>query len=435
MMKKSSAISPKSARCWLQFAQMGKKKWYLCKFEGYADVCCQMVGRHFLLILVLCMGSFSISWAQNPKIKWDEKLELIPQKPGYKPGSFLFENYVDVLAGKKVGLVINHTASFRGIDLVDTLLRLGIKIEKIFAPEHGFRGKAEAGQWVANGLDEKTGISIISLYGKNKKPGREAMEGIDVLLFDIQDVGARFYTYVSTLKLVMEACAENGVKLYVMDRANPLGFCCEGPMLEKRFASFVGAFPIPVVHGLTVGEIAKMAKSKRWFSGASRLKMKVIPCQGYQHKDTIFPEKAPSPNLQTPLSILAYPSLCLFEGTKVSVGRGTDFPFEVFGLPDSAFGPSVFFPKHQILSASPPLFCGKKCFGYRLTIDSIRSCFDVRFLSLAFQRSGRDSSFFNPFFSKLAGNSWLKEKIERNEPVHFNLKSFLKERKKFLLYP
>jgi uncharacterized protein YbbC (DUF1343 family) len=366
---------------------------------------------------------------------WKQSLESLPQKEGYLPGSFRFSAYVENLKGKRVGLVINHTASFNGVDLVDTLLSQGIKISRIFAPEHGFRGKSEAGQLISNGKDEKTGIEVISLYGKNKKPSPQHLQDLDVILFDIQDVGARFYTYISTLKLVMEACAENKKKLIVLDRANPLGFCVSGPVLEEGFNSFVGVFPIPVVHGLTVGELALMAKEKGWFKKSKKLKIKVIPCEGYRHKDTIFPEKAPSPNLKTALSILAYPSLCLFEGTKISVGRGTDQPFEIFGYPDSSFGPFSFAPEPKIPGATPPLFSGRKCYGYQLTIDSIRSCFDTRFVRLAYLKSGKDSLFFNSFFPKLAGNDKLKKEIQLGENQDFELSDYLAERKKFLLYP
>ena len=367
-------------------------------------------------------------WATNP-------LSTLPQKAGYKPGSFRFDEYEKDLKGKRLALVVNHTSQFKGISLVDTLLKRGHTISKIFAPEHGFRGTADAGQLISSEVDKKTGILVVSLYGKNKKPGKEMLEDVDVVLFDIQDVGARFYTYISTLKLVMEACNENKKMLLVLDRANPLGFCVEGPTLEKGLESFVGAFPIPVVHGLTIGELAMMAKKSGWINHGKRLKIKVIPCEGYAHKDTIFPELAPSPNLTTALSILAYPSLCLFEGTTLSVGRGTDFPFQVFGKPDSLFGPFIFTPKHRITNSPPPLFVNKKCFGYLLGLDSIKSCFDTRFLRFAYNKSGRDSLFFNTFFDKLVGNKWLKKSIQTDNEIIFDNKSYIARRKKFLLYP
>ena len=366
---------------------------------------------------------------------WAEPLSTLPQKSDYLPGSFRFEAYQNLILGKRIALVVNHTSQFRGTSLVDTLQKRGNKIRKIFAPEHGFRGTAEAGQVINSGLDEKSGLQVISLYGKNKKPGKEMLQDVDVVIFDIQDVGARFYTYISTLKLVMEACAENRKLLIVCDRANPLGFCVAGPVLEHGFESFVGVFPIPVVHGMTVAELAKMAKRKSWFKRSKRLNMKTILCLGYKHSDTIFPEVSPSPNLNTPLSILAYPSLCLFEGTNLSVGRGTEFPFQVFGKNDSLFGPFLFQPKHIIKSADPPLFSDQKCSGYKLSPDSIHNCFDTRFLQFAYLRSGKDSLFFNSFFNKLAGNQWLKTELQNGKVRSFDNSEFLLERKKYLLYP
>jgi uncharacterized protein YbbC (DUF1343 family) len=366
---------------------------------------------------------------------WAQPLANLPQKSDYKPGSFRFEKYVENLKGKRVALVINHTASFRSVSLVDTLQSQGIQIAKIFAPEHGFRGKAEAGQIISSGVDEKTGLKIISLYGKNKKPSKESLKDVDIVLFDIQDVGARFYTYISTLKMVMEACAENHKKLVVLDRANPLGFCVDGPILKPGYESFVGVFPIPVVHGLTVGELAKMAKVKKWFRKSKRLKLSVVECEGYSHSDTIFPELPPSPNLTTPLSILAYPSLCLFEGTKISVGRGTDFPFQIFGMPDSLFGPFQFKPEHRIKSGPAPMYSGQNCYGFQLGFDSISSCFDIRFLKYALARSGLDSLFFNTFFDKLAGSKMLRNALLTGSKPEFDNQIFIEERKRFLLYP
>ncbi len=379
-------------------------------------------------LCALAIGPVSAQW-------WQKNLETLPQKKGYIPGSFCFHDYKSALMGKKVGLVVNHTSGFKGIDLIDTLIRQGVQVEKIFAPEHGFRGKAEAGQYLSNGRDEKTGIEVISLYGKNKKPSPENLSNLDVLIFDIQDVGARFYTYISTLKLVMEACAENNKVLIVCDRANPLGFCVSGPILESSYTSFVGAFPVPVVHGLTVGELARMAVAKNWFSQARKLKLQIVKCRGYRHADTLFPEKAPSPNLRTPLSILAYPSLCLFEGTSVSVGRGTAFPFEVFGCPDSAFGPFSFVPEQKTDGSPPPLFAGQTCYGFRLNMDSVRSCFDTRFVRIAYQRSAHKELFFNAFFSKLAGNETLMKDVKSGRPYKESLGPYMKERKKYLLYP
>lgn len=366
---------------------------------------------------------------------WLQPLTSLPLKSDYVPASFRFEEYEKLILGKRVGLVINHTSQYKGTALVDTLQKRGINIVKIFAPEHGFRGTAEAGQIIHGEIDIKTGIKIVSLYGKHKKPDKSELRNLDVLLFDIQDVGVRFYTYISTLKLVMEACAENGKQLLVCDRANPLGFCVDGPILEPGFESFVGAFQIPVVHGLTVGELAQMAKQKRWFKKSRKLKLQTIKCLGYTHNDTIFPELPPSPNLPNPLSILAYPSLCLFEGTNISVGRGTDFPFQVFASVDSLFGPFQFTPRHKIKEGPKPIHCNRTCFGYALTLDSIKKCFDIRFLRQAYNKSGKDKLFFNTFFDTLAGSKKLKSIIKSGEAFNPDLSNYLAERKKFLLYP
>jgi len=380
-----------------------------------------------LFFFLVCQVCFAQWWAQP--------LSDLPQKQGYLPGSFRFEQYEKWLKGKRVALVINHTSQLKGVALVDTLQKRGIKIQKIFAPEHGFRGTAEAGQYVHSGMDEKSGLHVVSLYGKNKKPNAEMLKDVDVVLFDIQDVGARFYTYISTLKFVMEACAENNKRLIVCDRANPLGFCVSGPTLMRGFESFIGEFPIPVVHGLTVGELALMAKKNAWFKSSKNLRVNVIPCLGYTHQDTIFPEIAPSPNLTTPLSILAYPSLCLFEGTNLSIGRGTEFPFQVFGKNDSLFGPFSFTPQHIIKSGPAPVLAGKNCYGFRLTLDSIKECFDIRFIKYAYQKSEKDSLFFNSLFNKLAGDPWLKSDIKYGVPIKFKNEKYLVKRKKYLLYP
>lgn len=357
-----------------------------------------------------------------------------PAKADYVPGSFRFAEYLPKLKGKKVGLVVNHTSRFRGVHLVDTLLAQGIQIRQIFAPEHGFRGDKAEGVKIDHSTDARTGISIVSLYGKNKKPSPAQLADLDVVLFDIQDVGARFYTYISTLKEVMEACAEQGKPLLLCDRFNPLGFCSGGPILDLKHQSFVGAFPIPIVHGLTMGELARMAVKKQWFQQARKLKLEIVPCLGYRHADTLFPEVPPSPNLRTPLSILAYPSLCLFEGTNWSMGRGTGFPFEVFGYPDSTCGTFRFRPGRADSTAPKPVHHGQWCYGERLSPDSIRSCFSLRFLIRAYQHRPQDPAFFNPFFYKLAGVDGLQEAIRAGKELEFDLGDWEKERRKVRLY-
>jgi hypothetical protein len=381
-------------------------------------------------ILLLAAATFcQPSLAQTSADFWQQPLELLPQSPDYLPGSFRFADYDSLIKDKRIALVVNHTAEFRGTHLVDTLLKRGVKIVKIFAPEHGFRGTAAAGETILNGLDARTRLPLLSLYGKTKKPTPDMLSDVDLVLFDIQDVGARFYTYISTMKLVMEACAEQGKVFLVCDRANPLGFCFGGPVLKPKYISFVGAFPIPVVHGLTVAELARMAQARRWFKKAGELKLHHVKCAGYRHSDTIFPALPPSPNLRTPLAILAYPSLCLFEGTSWSVGRGTDFPFECYGYPDSLAGEFRFRP------AEKQLHGGKQCFGMRITPDMLKDCFSLQFLLDARRKRPADSSFLNPFFNRLAGGKALASCIRNNKEFKDELRSWEKLRQSFLLYP
>lgn len=384
-------------------------------------------------ILVLVLVGFCSILVQAQSL--EDPLEKYPQKKGYVPGSFRFREYQKDIQGKRIGLVINHTSRFRGKMLLDTLIAQGHKIGKIFAPEHGYAGSAEAGQTVHSGMEPRFQIPILSLYGKKKKPDADDLKDIDIVLVDLQDVGARFYTYLSTLKNMMEACAEFHIPILVLDRANPLGFCVAGPLLEPEFKSFVGVFPIPIVHGMTLGELAQMSLKEGWLEKGESLNLKVIPCAGYRHRDTIFPEVRPSPNLTTPLSILAYPSLCLFEGTPVSVGRGTLQPFQQFGIPDPQFGPHRFTPIPLLKDGPAPLYSGKECFGFRLNADSIKSCFDLRFVRLALGRFPNKTEFFMPFFDKLAGNASLKQDLLANRNPIFKLENFLKSRKRYLLYP
>ena len=280
-------------------------------------------------------------------------------------GASRTEEYIGMISGKRVGIIGNQTSIFHGVHLVDTLLNRGIDIECIFTPEHGFRGDADEGASVASGYDEKTGIRIVSLYGKNKKPTCEQLENIDVLLFDLQDVGTRFYTYISTMTYVMEAAAENGIPLIVLDRPNPNGFYVDGPVLEPCNSSFVGMHRVPIVYGLTIGEYATMVNGEKWLKDSVICDLTVITMGNYI-RDAIYrlPVK-PSPNLPNWESVYLYPSLCLFEGTDVSVGRGTPTPFQVYGHPDMS-DDFVFTPE-TAEGRRPPLYSGKKCHGKQLT--------------------------------------------------------------------
>lgn len=249
------------------------------------------------------------------------------------PGAARFDQYIDLLKDKKVGVVGNQSSIVGTEHLVDTLRALGVNVVTVFSPEHGFRGDADAGEKVSSGIDSKTGLPIISLYGKNKKPSVEQLADVDILLFDIQDVGARFYTYISTLHYVMEAAAENSKQVIVLDRPNPNGHYVDGPVLNPKYKSFVGMHQVPVVHGMTVGEYAQMINGEKWLTGGKICDLKVVTCEGWDHTKFYELPIAPSPNLKNMTAIYLYPSLCFFEGTVVSVGRGTDFPFQVIGHP------------------------------------------------------------------------------------------------------
>src|SRR5690554_1092672 len=288
------------------------------------------------------------------------------------PGADQPEAYLPLLKGKKVGLVVNQTSILtqqNNLHLVDFLLKEGIKVQKVFVPEHGFRGDADAGEVVKNDTDRKTGLPLVSLYGNNKKPSESAVADVDIIIFDLQDVGLRFYTYISTLHYLMEACAENGKPLLILDRPNPNGEYIDGPVLKEGFTSFVGMHPIPVVHGLTVGELALMVNGEAWLKNGVKCLLTVVPMDHYRHDRVYKLPVQPSPNLPNHLSIRLYPSLCFFEGTEVSIGRGTDYPFQVAGYPDPAFGDFSFTPESRP-GASDPLQKGQLCYGLDLRHES-----------------------------------------------------------------
>ena len=352
--------------------------------------------------------------------------------------------YTNLLKNKSVAMVVNHTSVVGKTHLVDSLLKLGVKIKTIFAPEHGFRGNASAGEKITNGLDTKTGVKIVSLYGKNLKPSAEQLAGIDVVVFDIQDVGVRFYTYISTMTYVMEACIENNKTLLVLDRPNPNGHYVDGPVMDMKLKSFVGMLPIPVVHGLTVGELANMINAEKWTANAKKLKnLIVIKCKNYTHQSVYAPPIAPSPNLPNLQAIQLYPSICFFEATNISVGRGTDKQFQVIGGTDSALGNYNFTPVDKPGAVNPPNE-DKLCYGQDLsTIDSRALGFTLKYLIEMYQKSTDKSTFFNPnnFFEKLSGTALLRDQIKNgvSEPEirklwQPELDVFKAKRKKYLLY-
>ncbi|MCB9265332.1 MAG: DUF1343 domain-containing protein [Lewinellaceae bacterium] len=365
-------------------------------------------------------------------------------------GAARLDQYLpELLKSEGVVLLVNQTSMVGPVHLVDTLLSLGVKAKKIFAPEHGFRGAADAGEKVRDGKDLQTGLPIISLYGSRKKPTAKDLEGIDVVVFDIQDVGARFYTYISSMHYVMEACAEQGVRFLVLDRPNPNGHYFDGPILQEGNQSFVGMHPVPVVHGMTVGEYARMINGEGWLSGGVQCELTVVPCSGYTHDTPYALPVAPSPNLPNMRSIYLYPSICFFEGTVASEGRGTSHQFQVYGHPDfpEEIGDYSFTPV-SMPGARHPKLEGQLCHGFSLVDvppDSIRTQARLNLGYLIdFYRSFPDKEHFfleNLFFDKLAGGPQLRRQIiegkteeEIRESWQEGLEAFREVRGKYLLY-
>ena len=360
-----------------------------------------------------------------------------------KTGAEQTNLYVSDLKGKTIALVVNHTSMIGKMHLADSLLLLGIKIKTIFAPEHGFRGTADAGEHVENGIDKKTGLPIVSLYGNNKKPTATQLEGIDVVIFDIQDVGARFYTYTSTMHYVMEACAEQSKKLLILDRPNPNGHYVDGQVLDKKFASFVGLNPVPVVHGCTVGELAQMINGEGWLAGNKKCNFQIVKCLGYKHSTPYNPPIATSPNLPNLQSMLLYPSICFFEGTNVSVGRGTDKQFQVIGSPNLKNGSFTFTPEDKPGAKNPPQK-GKLCYGEDLSkIDARNQAFTLKYVIDYYKKSDNKAKFFSSpsFFDKLAGSDTTRKQIiagmtetQIRASWKTDLDNYKTIRKKYLLY-
>ncbi len=351
------------------------------------------------------------------------------------------DHYLDLIEDKRVGMVVNHTSMAFNDHIVDYLLTKNIDVVRIFSPEHGFRGTADAGKHIDNAVDEETGIAIVSLYGANKKPTPEQMQGIDIMIFDIQDVGARFYTYISTMHYVMEACSEQGIGFIVLDRPNPNGHYVDGPVLREKYRSFVGMHKIPIVHGLTVGELAKMINGEYWLPDSLQCELFVIPVENYHHEYQYSLPVKPSPNLPNDISIKLYPSLCLFEGTMMSLGRGTEFPFQVVGYPDSSFGRFSFTPT-SMPGASNPKYEGQVCYGRDFRDIRRPPRFTINYVIEFYNKSGRSEDFFNDYFDKLAGNGELKQQIKAGlspEEIRISwveeLEDYREKRKKYLLYP
>jgi len=358
--------------------------------------------------------------------------------------------YLPLLQSKQIGLVANQTSVVKNstietesfTHLADTLRSLGISLKKVFAPEHGFRGTADAGAHISNGIDQKTGLEVISLYGANKKPRVEDLADIDLMIFDIQDVGVRFYTYISTLHYVMEACAEQNIPLIVLDRPNPNAHYIDGPVLKDDFKSFVGMHPVPVVYGMTIGEYAKMINGESWLQGQIKTDLTVISVENYTHDTPYALPIAPSPNLRSKQAIALYPSLCFFEGTPISAGRGTDRPFEIFGAPNLNVERYAFeFRPVARQGAKWAKFKDEICHGLDLGQITPGEHLELGWLIDTYDEAADKENFFNPFFDKLAGTDQLKKDIQaglNKEEIYARwtkeLEDFEQIRAKYLLY-
>ncbi|WP_299108693.1 DUF1343 domain-containing protein [uncultured Tenacibaculum sp.] len=406
-----------------------------------------------IAFLLFCFQLTACAQSQKSTIKKVEK-----QPTTFKVGADRTNLYLNKLKGKNIAIVANQTSIIHVLQraevspnvmgsklvahhLVDYLHNYGnINVQKVFAPEHGFRGKADAGEVVVDGIDTKTKLPIVSLYGKNKKPSQAQLEGIDVVVFDIQDVGARFYTYISTLHYVMEACAEANIPVIVLDRPNPNGHYIDGPVLETEHTSFVGMHPVPVVYGMTIGEYGQMINGEQWLKDKAQCDLTIVPIEGYTHEYQYSLPIKPSPNLPNDASINLYPSLCFFEGTNVSAGRGTNTQFQIYGSPflkdfDYSFTPQpnegAKYPKHK----------NEVCYGENLTETDELAHLNLGWLLKAYQQTSAKEKFFNAFFTKLAGTKKLQQQIEQGlsekeikNSWKSDLEAFKKTRAKYLIY-
>lgn len=384
------------------------------------------------LLLFLFIG---IKAQQKPEIKEFSSLTC---------GNAQFEKYLPKLKNKRVAIITNITGVIGNTSIVDTLLKLNVNIKKIFGPEHGFRSNIDAGEKVGSNIDSKTGLPVISLYGSNKKPTKEQLADVDVVIYDIQDIGVRFYTYISTMCYAMEACAENKKEFIVLDRPNPNGFYIDGPVLKNEFKGFLGLHNVPLVYGMTCGEYAQMANNEGWLSKKVKCKLTVIPLKNYDRNCTYNLPVAPSPNIPNIQAVLLYPSLGLFEGTIISLGRGTDFPFQVIGHPEYNDSSFCFIPKENTISKNPK-YINKQCCGLDLRPNSYT--FDhphqinLQWLRLMILKLNKEI-FFDKNFNYHAGNADLQFQIKSRMTIEEirktwanDIEQFLNIRKKYLLYP
>lgn len=365
------------------------------------------------------------------------------------------DQYLLDLKGKRIAFVGNHTSLIGKTHVADSLISLGVNVVKLFSPEHGFRGREDAGKTISEEKDEKTGLPVLSLYGKTKKPLPQDLKDVDIVIFDIQDVGVRYFTYISTLHYMMEACAENNKMLIVFDRPNPNGFYIDGPVLDTAYRSFVGMHPVPVVHGMTIGEFAMMINGEGWLKNGVKCDLKVIACQNYTHQTKYSLPVKPSPNLNGDRAIELYPTLCLFEGTPLSIGRGTCFPFQVVGHPllKNKVGNTFSFTPVSVEGATNPPLKDQKCYGYDFTlprVNKIPAQFDtisginIELIIDLYKRFPDKDQFFSKtlFFDKLAGSSALRKAIiagksatEIRNGWASDIEVFKLVRSKYLLYP
>jgi uncharacterized protein YbbC (DUF1343 family) len=385
----------------------------------------------FLVIFLSCRGQTSET-PNEPAKEIEKPLILAVER---------LDTYLPMIKDKDLALAVNHTSLLGDRHIVDTLLSLGVNIKKVFAPEHGFRGAQEAGETVQSGIDPKTSLPIVSLYGSNKKPTADQVADIDIILFDIQDVGARFYTYISTMHYLMEACAENGKTMMVLDRPNPNGDYVDGPILEEAHQSFIGMHPIPIVHGLTVGELALMINGENWLAGGAPCELEVVPMENYHHQLKYEPPVKPSPNLPNYQSIRLYPSLCFFERTPISLGRGTEFPFQVYGHPDFDQGLFQFTPTAIKGMDNNPKHKDQPCYGWDLReVEAPK--LTLRYLIESYQLIENKADFFMNGFNLRSGNSELAEQLKQGlseaeikQSWNSGLERYRQVRSNYLLYP
>jgi uncharacterized protein YbbC (DUF1343 family) len=385
------------------------------------------------LFILLFISTVIVSFAQESK----------PSSKIYT-GADQTQLYLSKLKGKKIAIVANQTSVIYNKNnythIIDSLVSLKIDIHKVFAPEHGFRGDADAGESIADGIDKKTEIPIISLYGKNKKPTKEQLKDIDLMVFDIQDVGVRFYTYISSLHYVMEACAEEKIPVILLDRPNPNGHYIDGPVLEAAHKSFVGMHPVPVVYGMTIGEYGLMINGEKWLKNGIQTNLTVIPLKNYSHSSNYNLRIKPSPNLPNDTAINLYPSLCFFEGTNVSAGRGTAKQFQIYGSPFLNTKSKFTFTPNPNKGSKSPKHAYIICYGEDLTETKKLASLDLSWLIKAKQQN-RTKNFFNSFFTKLAGTEKLQNQIEEKITEKLirasweeDIKTFRNIRKSYLLY-